>query len=118
MPKIPPDESLCADVELLVDRHGSPAAAARVSGIDRSTLGRIRKSGCALEINARKIRDAAASIKNDKNATKSVAGDMPPDLRTVREACLSLIMIIDWYEAWSSHAQMNSGRQGISTHGA
>lgn len=118
MPKIPPDESLRADVELLVDQYGSPAAAARVSGLDRSTFGRIRSSGCALEMNARKIRNAASLIRNDQNATKSVAGNMPPDLHSVREACVGLIMIIDWYEAWSSRAQMNSGRQGRSTHGA
>lgn len=118
MPKIQPDESLRADVELLVNRHGYPAAAARMSGIDRSTFGRIRNSGCALEMNARKIRKAASLARNEQNATKSAAESTPPDLRSLREVCLSLIMIIDWYEAWSSHAQMNSGRQGISTHGA
>ena len=112
MPKVQPNTSIREDVELLILRYGSCANAAKYARLTRSTLGRIRESGRALEESTRKIQAAVLVVKNETSATITASAAAPLDLRALREMCLALIMMINWHEAWSGSAQMNSGRQG------
>lgn len=108
MPKVQKDDQLIADVDAIIKQHGSCGNAAKRIGVDRGLLWRFQKSGCAIDRNRDKLRKAISSQQYETNESKSERIELPRDLRTIREICRSLIMMIDRYDTWSSGGQTKS----------
>lgn len=107
MPKIQKDVELHQEVQQFVIKMGGIPQAAIQLGIDRTTLWRFNKSGCAIDRTRHALSDA---IKRNKSATTEFAAhetrtklDAPisiscNDLKTMRSFCQSMMALIDVYE--------------------
>lgn len=112
MPKVQTDQLLHSEVSAFIDEVGGVARAAKLLGLERSTLWRFRKSGCALE-RTRKTISEAMKMRN-KNATSASIRDAhgtkaedyvslkQDDLVTMRAFCQKMLTLIDTYEALAS----------------
>lgn len=110
MPKVARDAELHERLKnFLLERGLSVAQAAKEFGVDRVSLWRFSATGKALEnkkAEYKKALDRATSIKTETNTTVSFRENLvrskvsieDRELRRIRQACESVLRLLDVYE--------------------
>jgi hypothetical protein len=107
MPKIQPDHDLLFQVNKIVEKYGGCSPAAKYIGVDKATLWRFLKTGCAIERTrttlrkAVELRKSATSIggggENETNLGKLATLSLD-DLQRIKSMFQTMILVIDSYE--------------------
>lgn len=108
MPRIECDKSLQVRLEQVIRDAGTPAAAAKQLGLERTMVWRFLKTGCAIPKNREALATALEvhESRQQKSATENVAVDpfvkfvdlSLEDVWRVRAFCQSMIAVLDCYE--------------------
>jgi hypothetical protein len=111
MPKVPEDQDLRSQIEEFVRHVGTNEAAATLLDINKSTLWKFRRGGCAIDRTRTILREGLARNKrneNDKESEingaesnvihKTLLPDQLEDLGKWRSMFQTMIVVIDLFE--------------------
>lgn len=124
MPKVHSDNTLLLQVRKIVENHGGCSPAAKFLEVDKTTLWRFIKTGCAIErtrVTLRKsvVRHENAINENSSALNKTLQGKEATlsldDLQRMKTMLQMMILVIDSYAASAPNAPVNFASFGESS---